>query len=73
MKNQQRLFFEHYATRYRVEYTDEAFQRALNDIHSVATVRVNALLQHMDAWYDLYNVTEGDALYLPADKRITIW
>ena len=73
MKNQQRLFFEHYATRYRVKYTDEAFQSALNDIHSVATVRVNALLQHMDAWYDLYNVKEGDALYLPADKRITIW
>ena len=34
---------------------------------------MNGMVQHMDAWYDLYNVKEGDALYLPADKRITIW
>ena len=59
--------------RYRVEYTEEEFQEQLVDEHSVNMVRVNGMVQHMDAWYDLYNVKEGDALYLPADKRITIW
>lgn len=73
LKAQQRAFFEHYAYRYRVEYTEEEFQEQLVDEHSVNMVRVNGMVQHMDAWYDLYNVKEGDALYLPADKRITIW
>ena len=73
LKEQQRAFFEHYARRYRVEYSEEDFQEQLLDEHSVNQVRVNGLVQHMDVWYDLYNVKEGDALYLPADKRITIW
>lgn len=73
LRAQQRAFFEHYAYRYRVEYTEEEFQEQLVDEHSVNMVRVNGMVQHMDAWYDLYNVKEGDALYLPADKRITIW
>lgn len=73
LKAQQRAFFEHYAYRYRVEYTEEEFQEQLVDEHSVNMVRVNGMVQHMDAWYDLYNVKEDDALYLPADKRITIW
>ena len=73
LKAQQRAFFEHYAYRYRVEYSEEEFQEQLVDEHSVNMVRVNGMVQHMDAWYDLYNVKEGDALYLPADKRITIW
>ena len=73
LKAQQRAFFEHYAYRFRVEYTEEEFQEQLQDEHSVNMVRVNGMVQHIDAWYDLYNVKEGDALYLPADKRITIW
>ncbi|MBQ2123622.1 MAG: hypothetical protein II200_06515 [Bacteroidaceae bacterium] len=73
LKAQQRAFFEHYAYRFRVEYTEEEFQEQLQDEHSVNMVRVNGMVQHMDAWYDLYNVKEGDALYLPAEKRITIW
>lgn len=73
LKAQQRAFFEHYAYRFRVEYSEEEFQEQLVDEHSVNMVRVNGMVQHMDAWYDLYNVKEGDALYLPADKRITIW
>lgn len=73
LRAQQRAFFEHYAYRYRVEYTEEEFQEQLVDEHSVNMVRVNGMVQHLDAWYDLYNVKEGDALYLPADKRITIW
>ena len=73
LKTQQRAFFEHYAYRFRVEYSEEEFQEQLVDEHSVNMVRVNGMVQHMDAWYDLYNVKEGDALYLPADKRITIW
>ena len=74
LKEKQRNFFEYHAHRYREQLTEEDFQDCLNnDEHSLGIIRVNGMVQHMDAWYDLYNVKEGDALYLPADKRITIW
>jgi predicted metalloendopeptidase len=73
IKEAQKTFFEYHAMRYRAEYTPLQFQRMLGDVHSVNMVRVNGMVQHMDSWYELYNVQEGDALYLPADKRIKIW
>lgn len=73
LKEAQKAYFERHAYRYRSVYSKKYFQEMLNDTHSVSLVRVNGMVQHMDAWYDLYNVSEGDSLYLPADKRITIW
>ncbi len=73
LKAHQRAFFEHHAYRYHEALNDDDFQAQLLDEHSLGKIRVNGMVQHMDAWYDLYNVNEGDALYLPADKRITIW
>lgn len=73
IKEAQKTFFEYHAMRYRAEYTPLQFQLMLGDVHSVNMVRVNGMVQHMDSWYELYNVQEGDALYLPADKRIKIW
>jgi predicted metalloendopeptidase len=73
IKEAQKTFFEYHAMRYRAEYTPLQFQRMLGDVHSVNMVRVNGMVQHMDSWYELYNVQEGDSLYLPADKRIKIW
>lgn len=69
----QKAYFERHAYRYRTVYSEKHFQEMQNDTHSVSLVRVNGMVQHMDAWYDLYNVTEGDDLYLSEDKRITIW
>ena len=45
----------------------------LSDEHSVSKIRVNGILQHIDAWYELYNVVEGDSLYLPVEERVVIW
>ena len=73
MKEAQKNFFEHHAYRSRTHYTSEALQEQLQDIHSVDMVRVNGIVQHMDSWYELYNVVEGDALYLPKEERIVIW
>lgn len=73
IKEAQKTFFEYHAMRYRAEYTPLQFQFMLGDVHSVNMVRVNGMVQHMDSWYELYNVQEGDSLYLPADKRIKIW
>lgn len=73
MKEVQKNFFEHHAYRYRTHYTSETLQEQLQDVHSADMVRVNGIVQHMDSWYELYNVVEGDALYLPKEERIVIW
>ena len=73
LKEAQKDFFEHYAYRFHTHYTSETLQEQLQDIHSVDMVRVNGIVQHMDSWYELYNVVEGDALYLPKEERIVIW
>ena len=73
LKKAQKDFFKHHAYRYRTHYTPETLQEQLADEHSVDMVRVNGIIQHMDSWYELYNVVEGDALYLPKEERIVIW
>ena len=48
-------------------------QRLLTDPHSPAIARANEPLRNIDAWYDAFNVKEGDKMYKPSDKRIRIW
>ena len=43
------------------------------DPHSLSKLRVNGTLPHIDAWYEAFDVKEGDALYLPKDQRVKIW
>ena len=69
----QKKFFEHYAYRYRTQYSEVEFLAALADEHGVNKLRVNGIVQHMDSWYNLYNVEEGDSLYLSKEDRVVIW
>jgi putative endopeptidase len=48
-------------------------KRAKEDNHSAGHIRINSVVQHIDDWYELFGVTEGDALYLAPEQRITIW
>ncbi len=41
--------------------------------HSPPHLRVNAVLRNIDAWYDAFDVMEGDALYLAPSNRADIW
>jgi putative endopeptidase len=43
------------------------------DPHSLSKWRVNGALPQIDAWYDAFNVTPENALYLPKEKRVAIW
>ena len=43
------------------------------DVHSLGDWRVNGTLPHIDAWYDAFNITEKDPLYLPKAERAAIW
>ncbi|MDL9979454.1 M13 family metallopeptidase [Microbacterium sp. ASV49] len=43
------------------------------DPHSPNEFRCNQIVRNIDAFYDAFDVTESDALWLPADQRVTIW
>ena len=74
LDNQKRLFFYHYAKMYAEKMpVQDMIDRAAEDIHSAGHIRVNGVVQHIDDWYELFDVTEGDALYLAPEERVTIW
>ncbi|MBZ4488397.1 peptidase M13 [Microbacterium sp. cx-55] len=43
------------------------------DPHSPNEFRCNQIVRNIDAFYEAFDVTENDALWLDADKRVTIW
>lgn len=74
LRRQQWLFYQAYAHIWRARYTDAyAQERVTGDIHSLPRERVNALVPHTDAWYDLFNVKPGDNLYIAPENRVHIW
>lgn len=52
---------------------DEVRRRLLTDPHSPPEYRVNGVVRNMDAWYEAFEVTEDDALYLAPEDRVRIW
>lgn len=43
------------------------------DVHSPASVRVNAVVSSCDDFYRLYNVKEGDGMYIAPENRVSRW
>ncbi|WP_308492076.1 M13 family metallopeptidase [Microbacterium terrisoli] len=43
------------------------------DPHSPNEFRCNQIVRNVDAFYDAFDVTESDALWLPEQQRVTIW
>ena len=43
------------------------------DPHSLGKWRVDGALPQIGAWYEAFNITEKDPMYLPVDKRVSIW
>ena len=41
--------------------------------HSPPEYRTNGVVRNIDAWYEAFDVKEGDAMYLPPEKRVRIW
>ncbi len=47
--------------------------RVMTANHPPGEFRLNNAVRHLDAWYDAFNVTEDDDLYLPPEERVSIW
>ena len=53
----------------------EKFLRLLltQDVHSPAELRANMNPRNFKEWYDAYDVKDTDKMFIPEDKRISIW
>ena len=65
--------FERFATTWAAVYPESYADTMLQDIHAPVNARVNVSTQMMDAYYETYDVVEGDGMYLPPEDRIAIW
>lgn len=55
-------------------YREERTRTQLaTDPHSPPQYRINGIVRNMDAWYDAFDVSPEDELYLPPEERISIW
>lgn len=67
-------FFIAYASVWAQNITEEAIRKLTkSDPHSLGEWRVNGALPHIDAWYEAFGITEDCPLYIPKEKRVTIW
>jgi predicted metalloendopeptidase len=69
----QRVFFG-WAQVWRTKSRDaEAIRRLAIDPHSPPEFRCNGVIRNLDAYYDAFDVSESDELYLEPQHRVRIW
>ena len=56
-----------------LEQDVSALQGLRMDVHSPAVVRVNAVVSSCDDFYELYDVREGDGMYIAPEDRVSRW
>lgn len=70
----QQLFFVSSATSERSATRDEKKREyALTDPHPDGIFRINCILQHVDGFYEAFNIVPGDALFRAVSDRAKIW
>ena len=70
----QERFFLSWGTIWRVKSRDEALKNQVRtDPHSPGYNRASQPLKNMDAFYEVFNVKEGDGMYLKPEDRVYIW
>jgi putative endopeptidase len=52
---------------------EEILRLTKMDEHSLGKWRVNGALPQIGAWYDAFRITDKDPMYLPVEKRVSIW
>jgi putative endopeptidase len=69
----QRVFLG-YGQVWRGIYRDETLRLQIGtDPHSPAMYRTNGAVRNVPEWYEAFDVTEDDAMYLPPEERVKIW
>uniref|UniRef100_UPI0027319350 M13-type metalloendopeptidase n=1 Tax=Lactobacillus taiwanensis TaxID=508451 RepID=UPI0027319350 len=66
--------FETYAKSWMQKQRPESIKaEAQSDVHAPQPTRVNIPAQNQDEFYEAYNVTPEDGMWLDPEDRITIW
>lgn len=67
-------FFISWATIWRSKMRDEAIKNQVKtDPHSPGMYRAFVPLQNVEAFYQAFNITEGQKLYVKPENRVKIW
>lgn len=67
-------FFMSWATVWRTKQRDEALRSQIKtDPHSPGRYRATQPLLNVDAFYEAFDLKEGDEMYLAPEKRVRIW
>lgn len=67
-------FFMSWATVWRTKSRDEALRNQVKtDPHSPGMVRATQPLVNIDAFYEAFDIKEGDPMYLAPGERVRIW
>lgn len=67
-------FFMSWATVWRTKMRDDALKnRIKTDPHSPGMTRAVQPLMNIDAFYEAFNIKEGDSMYIKPDERVRIW
>jgi len=53
--------------------TEEISRLTKADPHSLGKWRVNGALPHIQAWYDAFGIKPDNKLFVPIEKRVSIW
>jgi predicted metalloendopeptidase len=72
VRQQDREFFTGYAHAWRSQYRDDALRKQAATDHVPERFRI-ATVRNLDAWYEAFNVTPGQKLYLEPRARVRVW
>ncbi|MBR2883903.1 MAG: S-layer homology domain-containing protein [Clostridia bacterium] len=50
-----------------------ALYQSKTDTHADEKLRINRVLMNIDEFYDAFNITQGDAMYVAPEDRINMW
>ncbi len=67
-------FFMSWATVWRTKVREDALRTQIKtDPHSPGAIRAIQPLLNVNAFYDAFNIKEGDKMYLKPEDRVSIW
>lgn len=67
-------FFMSWATVWRTLTRDDALRTLIKtDTHSPGVVRATQPLKNIDAFYEAFDIKEGDAMWIAPEDRVRIW
>ena len=68
-----KLFFEYYAKNNASKSTEKLLRNQHEtDSHPLDFLRVNAIVQQFDEFYEAFDINRGDGMYLAPEKRFKL-